>query len=438
MAICFDLGYLLNNFNRLYRTIIDCLKFYANPKAFLEEVVSQKIEILVKKLIISFIFIESLLILIGSVLINKFDYGLGKVPGLILVDCIYSMPLILIIFISLKLAKITLPLKKAISLVLFTKIFIGLPIQLIYFLFVSTENYIFYASFWIAVLLILLIYLILPTVVYCERLKQTAIVLSLTFALFFLLVIITGALSQLGSISTNDDSQIGKYDPIYSEYNKLGQRTKTLDAIDFESFRKKARQFLNEDMNGDPIKNLEEFKEDAKYHIGNYKEKVRTELEFFSNKDNYEFKTNQKRYEIYVRLLYEVMNFIESYYKTAYYYSVRIENIRLEQDIKVLEEEVRKYSDLGDDENQRKLILNEIRKKGLGVRLTMLERINQLQELHVSLLKKQSIIMENKVNVLRFLTSFEESYSKIQEIRLEFMDSEIKYLDIVLRWSFII
>jgi hypothetical protein len=251
-------------------------------------------------------------------------------------------------------------------------------------------------------------------------------------------VIITGALSQVGSISTNDDSQIGKYDPIYSEYKKLGQRTKTLDAIDFESFRKKARQFLNEDINGDPIKSLEEFKEDAKYHIGNYKEKVRTELEFFSNKDNYEFKTNQKRYEIYVRLLYEVMNFIESYYKTAYYYGVRIENIRLEQDIKVLEEEVRKYSDLGDDENQRKLILNEIRKKGLGVRLTMLERINQLQELHVSLLKKQSIIMENKVNVLRFLTSFEESYSKIQEIRLEFMDSEIKYLDIVLRWSFII
>lgn len=439
MASPFDpIDFFLTNFNRLYKITIDCLKFYLNPKKFLLEVTSKRTEQFVKKLIISFLFIESLLVLIGSVLVKRFEFGLGKVPGLVLVDALYSLPLILIIFLSLRLAKISSAFKKSLAFVLFTKVFFGLPTQLLYFLFVSTENYVYYISFWIVVQLLLVFYLFSAPLFYCDKIKQAIIVLSSSIPLFVALVLAIAALSSFGSSSGSSESTIKKLDPIFTENEELGKRSKVIEAIDLDSFLTRLEQFLRGDIVGDPAKTLEEFKEDAKYRISRFKEKAKSELDFFNDKNNIQFETNRGRYSIYVNLLYKVIDIADMYYEAGDYYKLRIRNIGLERDIAAINDQVPQYADLGDEKNQKKLILEEVRQKGLGQRLLVMERVNKLQELYVSLLKKQIEIQENTSKVWQFLINYQEAYGKIQEQRFNFEESQLKYLDFILRWSFII
>ena len=126
------------------------------------------------------------------------------------------------------------------------------------------------------------------------------------------------------------------------------------------------------------------------------------------------------------------------YYEAGDYYKLRIRNIGLERDIAAINDQVPQYADLGDEKNQKKLILEEVRQKGLGQRLLVMERVNKLQELYVSLLKKQIEIQENTSKVWQFLINYQEAYGKIQEQRFNFEESQLKYLDFILRWSFII
>jgi len=85
-----------------------------------------------------------------------------------------------------------------------------------------------------------------------------------------------------------------------------------------------------------------------------------------------------------------------------------------------------------------KLILEEIKKKGLVQELQVLKRVIQRKELQNSLLEKQSSILENNSKILDFEISLAESISRVQEFRFKFEHEELRYQLFYLKWSFII
>jgi hypothetical protein len=281
-------------------------------------------------------------------------------------------------------------------------------------------------------------YLIAAPFFYCDRIKQIVLVLSSAIPLFIAFVISIAALSSFGSSSGKDKSTIKRFDPIFIENEELRKRSRVIDALDLDSFRTNLVKFLRDDIVGDPLKNLEEFREDAKYRIGNFKEKAKSELDFFNDKNNVHFETNRAMCSIYVNLLFKMIDISDAYYEAGEYYKLRISNIALERDIGAINDQVRQYADLGDEINQKKLVLDEVRQKGLGQNLLVLERANKLQKLYVSLMKKRIEIQKNTSTILQFLINYEESFAKIQELRFNYEESQLKYLDFILRWSFII
>src|SRR4030042_2462606 len=365
----------------LYKAIVDYLGFYKNPKKYLLHISEQKPDIIVKKFAVSFIIIESLILSIASVLIDNFKGSLGKVPGLLFIDSLYSLPLILIVALSLKIAKVPSPLKKSFASILFSKIFLGVPVQLSLILFVSSEDYAFYIIFWVTVQLIFVFLLVIAPLIFCARLRQVAIVVAITIVLFSFYVFIISTLSTFGPSKKEDESLASRFDPIYAERESLIKRGRYIETDELSPLMKKAERFLKDDIQGDPARNLEEFREDAKFYIANLKEKVRSELGYFIDEKNYRFKTNKRRYSIYVSLLEESMNFLEKYYRALDYYRIRIDNLKTQKEIDELSGQINKYEDLGAGDKEEKLIYEEIKKKGLGQELLILKRVTQRKEL---------------------------------------------------------
>ena len=163
---------VFKHYNDFFDWLICALKFYVQPKVFIDELLKKDLKDGIKKIIEYFLLFESIILILSATFVEKIKFGLFKIPALLILDVFLAAPLISIAAISLKIGKVSSPIKKSVFCVLLFKIFYLLPIQIFFLLFIFFENYVFYILFGGGTELFLIAILFLLPAVYAKGIKQ--------------------------------------------------------------------------------------------------------------------------------------------------------------------------------------------------------------------------------------------------------------------------
>jgi len=134
---------VFKHYDYFFNWLSHASKFYVQPKAFIDELISENLKSGIKKILEYFLLVEAIILILAATFIDKIQFGLSRIPALLILDIGLALPLITIVAISLRLAQISNPIKKSIFYVLLLKIFYLLPIQIFFFVFIFSENYVF-------------------------------------------------------------------------------------------------------------------------------------------------------------------------------------------------------------------------------------------------------------------------------------------------------
>lgn len=430
----FDIKKLFAYFDGFVNWLDGTVRFYIHPKKFILNLTKLKNKKLLKKLLEYFVFYESVILTVSATLIDKIQFNIFRISGFVIIDFILSIPLIFIIALSFKVGKIANPLKKSISFVLVFKIFIGIPIQVFLIFFIFFENYFFYILYCAGLQIFVITLIISSSVFFAESIKKFLTVLVTIIALFF---IITFTLSSVFAITPSYSGiEIFDvfYDPIFDEFEELKERAKLLDEIKvdykFERLDRYSYLIKEESMNLD----LTEIKKDLRFEYNLINSKIQTELQYFGNKENYIFKSNRKRFELYIAFLHELSNFQEEYLKIIDIIELEIENKELEKQIRNLESEIDNFPDFKkptftkdgriklDSEEFNKIFTEELESLKLAVELD-----KTIVSKYEAKIKKQ----DNEIKILKLKTNIQNKSIKLYQAASPVNEIIIEYYQFV-------
>lgn len=427
------LSYLVKafrNFDRFFNWLYDTLKFYTQPKSFIEELVKLNIKDFTKHVLEYFIFFECVLLIIASTLIDKIQFSLYKIPGLVFLDFVLALPLIFIISFSLFIGKVENPIKKSVSFVLLFKIFYGLPIQIFFFLFIFFDDYVFYILFGAGYQLLVIVLVFFSSIFFAKRKRQTLIILITTLGLFVLYIFIYSQASNLNPSSENLEENNCYFDPIFSEFMTLKAKARLFDEINIEDEIDNIEshgKFISEDSFE---KDLETLKADQKYHNELILNRLNVEAEFFNKNENYYFKSNRRRFARYLEFLNELSYFQEEYYTIFDIYRLEKSIKNLQREIELIMNEIEKvpkqkitdfdeidFSNLSQDETVR--VLEEEIKKG--------QLTSEQAKLQISKQNREILIWQNKIRIEEIRIKILARANELEESRSQFADEVINY-----------
>lgn len=438
MSDIFDsLFSLFKHFDKFLRWIYDALIFYTQPRLFIESILSLKTKDITKRILEYFCFFEAVLLIIASTLIDKIQFSLFKVPGLLILDALFALPLIIIIAVALSIASVTFPVKKSVTFVLLMKIFYGLPIQIFFFFFVSFENYVFYVLFGAGIQLTFLVILFLPSLFFANKNKQVVIILSATLGLFLLYIFIHGQTSKVNPSPENMDNEESFFDPIFSEYRAYRGKIKLIDEIETKVDMEEVENYKKQIENNNVEINVNKLREDHKYHTEFVLSRIKSETELFNKSNSCYFRSNIKRYELYLDYLNELSKYQEQYYSVFDIFDLG-KAIRITQtEIELLTREL---------ENLPKYVITEFCKIDYSKIKNERELINRLEteikqreiaikqkELHIKILEKESSKMENKTRIQEIISNIYIEATKLHESSIRFHEDENNYYRFIIK-----
>lgn len=425
------------NFDRFFYWLRNALKVYTQPKVFIEGLIAKDAKEITKRILEYFCFYESLILIISATLFNKIKFSLFKMPGLIFIDVIFALPLILIILIALYTAGIKSPVKKSITYVLVMKIFFGLPLQIFFFLFVFFENYVFYILFGGSIQLFAFIILLLPPLFFANRNKQALIFFGTTLGLFLLSIFIYIQIGKANPKSENIEQKESYFDPIFSEYEKYRDNLKLIDEVDTKGDIDRADNFSKLSEKDENDIDVNKLKEDQKYRNEFMLNRIKNEMDIFSEEKSCYFETNKKRFEIYREFLNELSKYMEKAYsafeiieRKAAIFKINGELERLNKDLdnfpKYIYDEKKKtdYSKYKTEAELLKVLEEENKISKLAV---------EHEELNINILEKVNQMWENKIKIQEILLSIMREATKLDEARMKFTGEQINYYVFILR-----
>lgn len=422
---------LFKHFDKFFHWLHEALKFYTQPKLFIESILNLKTKDIIKRILEYFCFFETILLIIASTLIDKIQFSLYKIPGLLILDAIFALPLIIVISIALFFARVVFPIKKSVSFVLLMKIFYGLPIQIFLFFFISFENYVFYVLFGAGIQLLFLFLLLVPPLFFAEKKKQSFIILGITLGLLILYIFTYEQASKVNPPSENMDSEESYFDPIFSEYRTYRAKVKLIDEMQIKDEIEKAESYSKQIENNDIEINVDKLREDQKYHTEFVLSRIKSEAELFNKENNCYFRNNKKRYELYLDYLNELSRYQEKYYSVFDIFDLgkAMKNNQIE--IELLTRKL---------ENSPKYIITEFSKIDYSKIKSEKELINRLEtedkmrelaieqkELQIKILEKENSKWENKVRIQEIISDIFSEATKLEESRLKFSEDEMYY-----------
>lgn len=427
---------VFKHFNRFFKWLYDTLKFYTQPKSFIEGLLKLNVKDFTKHLLEYFILFESILLIIASTLIDNIQFSLYKILGLLLLDFIFALPLILIISFSLFIGRVLNPIKKSISFILLFKIFYGFPIQIFFFLFIFFENYVFYILFGAGLQLLAVFLIFSPSIFFSKRKKQTFVILISTLGLFILFIFTYTQIHRLNPSTDNLEDYDFYFDPIFSEYRALRAKAKLIDEIkingEIDSIEN-YRGLIYEDSFEEDLKAL---KDDQKYHNELVLERISFENEYFNDKENYNFKINKQRFENYLEFLNRLSYFQEEYYNLYDIFKLekQIKNIQHEINLmkeefsKIPEYEIMDFNELDLSNLNEKEMIKVLEEKTKKIKLA-----TEKEEFRGDILKKEISIWQNKTKIQEIKISILKKFNELSSSRLRFTDEEINYYSFIIR-----
>lgn len=247
-------------------------------------------------------------------------------------------------------------------------------------------------------------------------------------ALFFTLTFILNFAFEITSSYSEIKIFDAFNDPIFDEFEEIKERAKLLDEIKIDY------KFERLDRYSDLIKkeslNLTEVKNDLRYEYSLINSKLQTELQYFSNKENYKFVSNRKRFELYIAFLHELSNFQEEYLKITDIIELEIANKELEKQIRNLESEIDNFPDFKkltitkdgciklDREELNKIFKGELESLKLAVELEKI--IVSIKETEIKKLTNISKILELKFDIENKITKLYKTATTVMDMLNEY------------------
>lgn len=425
------------HFDGFYYWLRNALKVYIQPKLFIESLIALSAKERTKRILEYFCFYESIILIISATLIDKIKFSLLKIPGLIILDAIFAIPLIIVILIALFIAGIKSPLKKSITYVLVMRIFYALPLQIFFFLFVFFENYVFYIFFWGGIQLFAIIILLLPPLFFANKNKQALFLLGSTIAIFLLSIFVYALVEKANPKSENAEQTESYFDPIFTEYQKYREKLKIIDEIEIEKDIDEAKKYSKIDEKEEVDIDTNKLRDNKKYHNAFMLDRIKTEEEICNKENSIYFDTNKERFEEYREFLNELKKYVESAYSAIDIIDLKKAIAKKKVEIEVLNEELNKYPKYKYDENKERDYSKIKSQAELLKSLNEIVSIRKLafehEQLKSTILKKEISLKEDETEILKMLFDLEEEAIKTMETGMKFKNDEINYYELILK-----
>jgi hypothetical protein len=425
------------HFDVFFSWLRNALKIYTQPKVFIENLIALDAKERTKRIIGYFCFYESIILIISATLIDKIEFSLFKIPGLIFLDAIFALPLIFIILIALYAAGINSPVKKSITFVLVIKIFFGFPLQIFFFLFMFFENYVFYILFGGGIQLFALIILLLPPLFFANRNKQALILFGSTLGLLLLLIFVYSQIGKVNPKSENVEQKESFYDPIFSEYEKFRDKLKLIDEVDTKADIDQANNFSKLSEKDENDIDIKQLKEDRKYRNEFMLNRIKNEMDIFSKENICYFKTNKARFEVYRDFLNELSIYLEKTYSAYEIIERKDAIVKINTELDHLNNDLNNFKKYEYDENKKtdyskyktetellKALEKEVENRRLAV---------EYEQLKINILKKESQVWENKTKIQDVLIGIMNEATRIEKARRRFSEDQMYYYLFILK-----
>lgn len=426
---------VFKHFNKIFEWLQEALKFYIQPKSFIENLLSINIKIATRKIIEYFLFIEGILLIVSATLIDKIQFSLFKIPGLLILDVIIAFPLIIIISISLWVGKVSLPIKKSIFYVILLKIYFVIPLQLFFLLFVFFENYVFYILFGAGTQLLVIILILSPSFFFAKKNKQFLIILCTTIVLFVSLCFLYSQISRINPSTDNIESELSTFDPIFSEFVRLNNKARLIDEIETRDDMNTIDNYEKLIKNMDIEIEVSRMREDRKYLNEILMERINSEIDIFNDKDTYDFDSNRRRFEIYLNFLNQLILYREKYYRV--FNIIDLYNlIRKDQEtLNSMKSEIEGYPEFKITEfntiDFSKMSEAEFIKR-LDEEVEQLKIESEYKRLIIEIKDKEISILENKTKIQEIIVNIYKEATKLEEARIEYGKEKINYYSFIL------
>lgn len=407
--------------------LTEAAKFYKNPKKITINFIMLSKEEIFKRIIIYLFFYEIILTLLASTLIENVKFNLLKIVGATLLDFIYLLPGVIIIFLSLKFSKVSNAFRKSIIFYIFVKVFIGIFISCSYIFFISFEIYTWYIIFGICSHLMLLLLLILPGFYFSDSKKQLLKIFISTLLLTILFLYINSFfLPSLGF--QKEDELIITFDPIFAEFDKNISKTKFIHfnkGINIiNEFREIEKYIeLRNVQNLDLIKLEKEWKFNAKLK----QKTILDEINYFGNKDSFRFRTNKIFFnEIYIMYLRDLSLLLNKYHELFKLIELEkaIDKINLE--IETLDNKIKSYFTHDEFRKYYNSKLKLIPK-------AIYDKLKRKIDLQIELIEKMGIKKKNWGLKYEIWHSVYQYRSKVQEQNINIQKKIINYYTKVIK-----
>ena len=426
---------VFKHYDYFFNWLSHASKFYVQPKAFIDELISENLKSGIKKILEYFLLVEAIILILAATFIDKIQFGLFKIPALLILDIGLALPLITIVAISLRLAQISNPIKKSIFYVLLLKIFYLLPIQIFFFVFIFSENYVFYILFGAGTELFLLALLFYVPVVFAKGIKQYLIVQSVVIILFILLILTFSLAGAINPAREEANSLTSSFDPIFYEFVTLKNKAKLLDEYNPKTEIDKLEKLIKQDEERPNEINADRLREDQKYKNEILLKRVEAEIAIFSNEDSYYFGSNRRRFEKYLDFLGEIIKYTTKYYESFEVFDMNRAIEKTKKELEAIKAEIEKYPKfkIAEDNDMGLALMNENEKiKRLSEEIKQREMAMGYEELLSKKGRVEISILENKYKIQETISGIYEQQTRLYESMTKFTEEIMNYYKFVL------
>lgn len=430
------------HFNAFYKWAREALGFYVSPKTFVLDFEKKQNKEFVRSLFKYFLFFEFVILLFACSLLDVLHFEIYKVFGFLLGDLVFTIPLIGITALSLFVAKIKSPLKKAIAFILLFKVFLILPFQIFLILFLFFEDYTFLAIFLILAQSVVVANLVLPAFFFASKPIKKLLVISTAIVLFIALTLF----SIFNPLTPNKNDEGIPLDPIYSEFEHLKAKAILINQIDLKMEIESLKQYKSLILEGNFYDNVDSLKDDWKYRNEIILNKVRSEKEFFIDKNAYRFRTNRLRFAKYLEFLEALLQCQEACFRSLDILKLEMANKTIEMEMAKIDEEIRQLKEKkpASSAKIRQQVPSgmwpEIEKEHMWPVIEKKLREIEKQELKSNVLileiskeEKRGLTMKNAIKSLEIEGEYYRLATEVEMKMVAFIEEENKYMDLLIR-----
>ncbi|MFO7745504.1 MAG: hypothetical protein R6V36_08980, partial [Psychroflexus sp.] len=248
--------------------------------------------------------------------------------------------------------------------------------------------------------------------------------------LFSLYIILHGSITSLNPSNDKLNNFYSFFDPIYSEYKSLRNKARVIDEIDLDQYTDKITNYEDYLSRIENNSDLENLKYDYRYQTELLAKRIRQEIDFFAEPDNYSFEFNKKKFEIYLNFLNELLIYQENYYEIFNIFALEKQNVKLKSEIELISKEVKElpeYSELDFGQIKYENLNLEQIDDYLNEQIKKYQKVVKRSELISVIKSKEITIQRNKIKIQEIQTDILSKITDLVEVGLEFSAEESQY-----------